>query len=253
MADYDYNTLSANPEATDNGKNYRDPTSLPELPDEIKNGQKDSFSKEIATWIRQKMYGIDVREALARAVEYFTVLYYRFKTGSEALSTRQDSVEQRQSRLETQMVDTIKNATADSEVINARRSENFGYFNLLDDRLENIENLLARYVPDGFSVKIFYNLARNPVITAKFYQYAIGTETAGLGTGPDGTFGGSAVESIPVNVDYQSGYATVKMPANYKQVGTFTVVSQKEILLIDGINVIKFEIEAGATSAQIVK
>lgn len=251
MADYDYNTLTANPEASDNSNYYRDPTSLPELPEEIKNGQKDSLSTQIATWIRQKMYGIDVREALARAVEYFTVLYYKFKSNSDNIATRQDDVEQRQSKLESQMTETIKNATTDSEVINARRSERFGSFNLLDDRIENIEKLLAQYVPDGFTVEIFYSLARNPVIKAKYYEYSIGTEPAGLATGPEGTFGGTAVETIPVNVDYQSGYATVKMPANYKQGGEFTVISPTEILLIENYKVIKFEIEDGATSAEL--
>lgn len=76
MATYDYRDLQAliGDEALGTTNYYRDPTHITETIAEINSGKKDNISIQLATWIRQKMFGIDTREALARFIEWISVL-----------------------------------------------------------------------------------------------------------------------------------------------------------------------------------
>lgn len=143
------------------------------------------------------------------------------------------------------------NATVDSEVILARDSDVYGNFNTLDLRLENIESIMTNFVPSGFIVKINHNLGRNPTVTVKKYDWAIGTETNGFDTAPKGLFGGDAIETVPTNLIYNNGVVYVNMPAVYRQSGKFIVQSDKELLLIDGIHTLNFAVEGGLLNGNI--
>ena len=230
---------------------YTDPTDVPEIDYEIKNGIVSNVAQDIASWIRTKMWRRHVREALARSVEYFSVLFNKLKSIVDSNTVRQDNVEQRQSKLERDFISVTSNATVDSEVIIARNSGVYGQFNTLDLRLENIENVMANFVPSGFTVKINHSLSRNPAVTVKKYDWAIGTETNGFDTSPDGLFGGGAVETVPTNLIYANGVVYVHMPAVYKQGGNFIVQSDKELLLIDSIHTLNFTVEGGLLNGNI--
>lgn len=230
---------------------YTDPTDVPEIDEEIKNGVISKVAQDIASWIRTKMWRRHVREALARSVEYFSVLFNKLKAIVESNTVRQDNVEERQSKLERDFISVTSNATVDSEVIIARGSDVYGQFNTLDLRLENIEKIMANFVPSGFIVKINHSLGRNPTVTVKKYYWAIGTETNGFDTAPDGLFGGSAIETVPTNLIYDSGVVYVHMPAVYRQSGRFIVQSDKELLLIDGIHTLNFAVEGGLTNGNV--
>lgn len=230
---------------------YTDPTDVPEIDEEIKNGVISKVAQDIASWIRTKMWRRHVREALARSVEYFSVLFNNLKAIVESNTIRQDNVEKRQSELERDFVSVTSNATVDSEVIIARDSDVYGQFNTLGLRLENIEKIMANFVPSGFIVKINHGLGRNPTVTVKKYDWAIGTETDGFDTAPDGLFGGSAVETVPTNLIYASGVVYVHMPAVYRQGGDFIIQSDTELLLIDGIRTLNFAVEGGLINGKI--
>lgn len=230
---------------------YTDPTDVPEIDEEIKNGVISKVAQDIASWIRTKMWRRHVREALARSVEYFSVLFNNLKAIVESNTIRQDNVEKRQSELERDFVSVTSNATVDSEVIIARDSDVYGQFNTLGLRLENIEKIMANFVPSGFIVKINHGLGRNPTVTVKKYDWAIGTETDGFDTAPDGLFGGSAVETVPTNLIYASGVVYVHMPAVYRQGGDFIIQSDTELLLIDGIHTLNFAVEGGLINGKI--
>ena len=231
--------------------NYIDPTNLPEIDDEIKNGVVGNVEQGIASWIRNKMGRKHVREALARSVEYSSVLFNKLEVIIDSDTAKQNNVEQRQSKLEREFITRISNATVNSEVINARRSDVYGQFNILDLRVENIEEIISNFVPSGFIVKITHNLNRNPTVTVKKYDWAIGTETDGFDTAPNGLFGGGAIETVPTNLIYASGVVYVHMPLVYKQGGEFILQSDKELLLIDGIHTLNFEFEGGLTEGTI--
>lgn len=230
---------------------YIDPTDVPEIDEEIKNGVVSKLAQDIASWIRTKMWRRHVREALARSVEYSSVLFNKLKAIVESNTIRQDNVEKRQSKLERDFISVTSGATVDSEVIIARSSDVYGQFNTLDLRLENIEKIMANFVPSGFIVKINHNLGRNPTVTVKKYDWAIGTETNGFDTAPDGLFGGGGIETVPTNLIYANGVVYVHMPAVYKQGGSFIVQSDKELLLIDGIHTLNFEFEGGLINGNI--
>ena len=231
--------------------NYIDPTDLPEIDDEIKNGIVGNVEQGIASWIRNEMGRKHVREALARSVEYFSALFNKLEVIIDSNTAKQNNVEQRQSKLERDFITRISNATVNSEVINARQSDIYGQFNILDLRVENIEKIMANFVPSGFIVKINHNLNRNPTVTVKKYDWAIGTETDGFDTAPNGLFGGGAVETVPTNLIYASGVVYVHMPLVYKQGGNFILQSDKELLLIDGTHTLNFEFEGGLTDVTI--
>ena len=230
---------------------YTDPTDVPEIDDEIKNGVISKLAQDIASWIRTKMWRRHVREALARSVEYFSVLFNKLKAIVENNTVRQDNVEERQTKLERDFISVTSNATVDSEVIIARDSDVYGQFNTLDLRLENIESIMANFVPSGFIVKINHSLGRNPTVTVKKYDWAIGTETNGFDTAPDGLFGGGAVETVPTNLIYADGVVYVHMPAVYRQSGNFIVQSDTELLLIDGIHTLNFAVEGGLLNGNV--
>lgn len=249
MSSYDFDELSA--EATANVNVYKDPTHVTAITEELKNAGGDATAVQLAEWLRQKKYGADVREAIARSVLYHAMMFHRANEQVSSNSKRQEELETRQNEIENQFKKIVSAVTSETELILARNSERYGSFNVLDDRLENLERLVSQYVPEGFQVNITHNLSRRPTITATRYQYAIGTEPGGLGTGPSGTFGGQTSEAIPVSVNYNGQVAEVSMPASYKIAGTFTVVSPTVVLLIDGLTTIKFEVEDGAVSAVI--
>lgn len=230
---------------------YTDPTDVPEIDDEIKNGIVSNVAQDIASWIRTKMWRRHVREALARSVEYFSVLFNKLKAIVDSNTVRQDSVEQRQSKLERDFISVTSNATVDSEVIIARNSDVYGQFNTLDFRLENIESIVNNFVPSGFIVKINHSLDRNPTVTVKKYDWAIGTEQTGFDTAPYGLFGGGAIETVPTNLIYTNGVVYVNMPAVYRQGGDFIVQSNTELLLIDGIHTLNFAIEGGLLNGNV--
>lgn len=226
-----------------NGDQYRDPTHIPsdnEFSQDINNGVVDSNSRTLAKWLREKQWGTDTREALALFVEWLSTKWHSNKELIDSNSSRQSQVEKRQTDLEGRFTGVLSGATKDSEVIDARNSQTYGQFDVLDKRFENIETLLSKYVPQGFEVTIKHDLNRMPQVSVFTYDWAIGTETNGLDTAPSGLFGGSQ----PVSVSNQVVYSDVNsvkviLPADYQQGGTLEK-HDGDWYLIDGIKTLKF-------------
>lgn len=231
--------------------NYRDPTHLTAADFDL-NADPSITGTKIAQFIRTKAYGVDVRESLAQWVEVnLAVLRYINDDETEfkiELQNKQEGVEARQTEVEQTMSDVldkfkkvIVNATKDSETILSRDSSHFGNFTVLDDRLEYMESLLAAYVPAGFNVTIKHNQNRQPKVVVHYYEYAIGTETDGLGTGPYG-LGESAVQTIPAKVDYpDDDTCIVHLPLSYALTGVVTYKAGYWYL-IDGYKTLRFDL-----------
>ncbi len=214
---------------------YQDPTDVDEVQDEIKNGVIDPISQTFALWIRTKMYRRHVRESLARMMEYTSVLFNKIKAISENTEKRQSKVEQRQTNLEERFKDVIANATTDSEVIDARSSENYGDFKTLDERLEYIEKILSSSIPEGFDITIEHGLGTNPLIVVRSWIYGIGIVP--LGTEPEGLFGGSASLSVPCSVTHiNSNKCVVTIPKDYKTSYTPIKINDNKYIIIDEEN-----------------
>jgi hypothetical protein len=246
------------PTGEDGLEQYTDPTHIPgdnEFKKEIEAGTPDQKATTLAGWIRVKEWGVDVREALALFVEWLSVKfnalkddYGKFKvdlTGKQtAVTNRQTEVEKRQTNLEGRFTNVIANATKDSEVIDARSSAIYGPFGVLDQRLENIEQALALLAPTGYTVTINHGLGRNPTVTVVYYEYALGTEPNGLGTGPEGTFGGTPSKTLESTVSYpDANTAKIDLPLGFKLTGDPVFQpADNRWYIIDGYRTLRFDL-----------
>lgn len=216
---------------------YRDDTPITDedkrkLQRDISAGEIDIVAQTVATWLREKMHGKDVRESLAQWIIYTTrIAQYlindeqKFKSVMNDLKielvNRQGQVEGRQTDLENQFKQVIANATIDSEVILARNSKLYGDYITLDDRLEHMEGLLATHVPAGFTITIRHNQNRNPRVNVLYYEYALGSEPDGLGSGPSGSFGGTNFTNVAPQVEYPDlNTVVIHLPTVYAMNGT---------------------------------
>ncbi len=228
----------------------------------ISVGNVDQVALQVAKWLREKMYGDDVREALAQWT-IFTAKIAEYLVNDEAafklevlrtkndLVARQTQVESRQTDLENAFKSVIANATKDSEVILARSSSRYGAYLTLDDRIEYLEQLIGTYVPSGFTVTIKHNQNRNPDVKVRYYEYALGTEPNGIGTGPKGSFGGTNNVDVPATVEYKDANTVlVHLPTNYRLTGT-PIFEQDKWRLIDGYKALSFDLGTVDTTAAI--
>ena len=228
----------------------------------ISVGNVDQVALQVAKWLREKMYGNDVREALAQWT-IFTAKITEYLFNDEAafklevlrtkndLVTRQTQVEGRQTDLENAFKSVIANATKDSEVILARSSSRYGAYLTLDDRIEYLEQLIGTYVPSGFTVTIKHNQNRNPDVKVRYYEYALGTEPDGIGTGPKGSFGGTNNVDVPATVEYKDANTVlVHLPTNYRLTGA-PIFEQDKWRLIDGYKTLSFDLGTVDTTAAI--
>ena len=246
---------------------YRDNTpitaeDIESLSKVISVGNVDQVALQVAKWLREKMYGNDVREALAQWT-IFTAKITEYLFNDEAafkldvlrtkndLVARQTQVESRQTDLENAFKSVISNATKDSEVILARSSSRYGAYLTLDDRIEYLEQLIGTYVPSGFTVTIKHNQNRNPDVKVRYYEYALGTEPDGIGTGPKGSFGGTNNVDVPTTVEYKDANTVlVHLPTNYRLTGA-PIFEQDKWRLIDGYKTLSFDLGTVDTTAAI--
>lgn len=228
----------------------------------ISVGNVDQVALQVAKWLREKMYGNDVREALAQWT-IFTAKIAEYLVNDEAafklevlrtkndLVARQTQVESRQTDLENAFKSVISNATKDSEVILARSSSRYGAYLTLDDRIEYLEQLIGTYVPSGFTVTIKHNQNRNPDVKVRYYEYALGTEPDGIGTGPKGSFGGTNNVDVPATVEHKDANTVlVHLPTNYRLTGA-PIFEQDKWRLIDGYKTLSFDLGTVDTTAAI--
>lgn len=220
--------------------NYDDPTVTPPL--KVTPGDADALRQaaEInAKQLGSKMYGKDVRAALAQwvllsgymlqngliSLQQFQIAINSFQKTTNA---RVADVEQRMTSQETAYTDLIKKLTdadkgdAAAEVIAARDSSIYGAFPLLDDRLEALEAAIAPYVANtSTTATLSVNLGRQVPISVTYYEYALGMEPEGLGTGPYGLGGSVPVDVAAIAVTWpDADTAQVALPVIYKDIVT---------------------------------
>lgn len=123
--------------------NYRDPT---HITDEnlVDMNKVDEVHKLLAKWLREKMYGKDVREALARLAEQVSSDIYDDRQVALALEKLAKELQAKWDNDTQKIIDEWKNTlgglTVDSEVINARIDVKGVVYKTLKERLDAIEN-----------------------------------------------------------------------------------------------------------------
>lgn len=142
---YDFKSLSkVGEEQSADLRYYKDYTHITDTIPEVESGIKDNVSVTLARWIREKQYGIDVREALALFVEWISVRTTDAERGNEIVKNKQNNLS---SLVNDFMVDftnryntQIAGNTDLDEVIDARISPKNGPYTTLNERLTHIEN-----------------------------------------------------------------------------------------------------------------
>ncbi len=132
---------------------YRDPTHIMPTDSPVDQSKVSDASKLLAKWIRQKMYGVDVRESLARLAEQTsadvyddrqTVLDYKNHANNEEQALRNLA-----NKL-SQEFNSILNSKADNaEVVNARIDVAGAVYQTLKMRLDAMQLNLNTFYQAG--------------------------------------------------------------------------------------------------------
>lgn len=142
------------------------------------------------------------------------------------------------------------------DYLNAGKGDFEDWFNSVKDILESIDpggkllsevldlkKIVYRKVPSGFNVVIEHDSEYQPDVKVTYYKNSIGTEANGFDSGP--VFGGERIYNLASSLSYIRNEVNVELPSVYTMDGE-VVNNGNELLLINGIEVIRFVIE-GAT------
>lgn len=125
---------------TFNGVVATDPTGIPEIEQAILNGYKDEISLRYAQFIRNKMYGKDVRESIARFSLWLDVRINSTEAKGNQINLEYESILKDLEDFRKQFEIVISAETIDGEVKLARHSLFTGKtFNSLKARLDFME------------------------------------------------------------------------------------------------------------------
>ena len=132
---------------------YRDPTHIMPTDSPVDQSKVSEANKTLAKWLRQKMYGVDVRESLAMLAEQTsadvyddrqTVLDYKNHANNEEQALRNLA-----NKL-SQEFNSILNSKADNaEVVNARIDVSGAVYETLKSRLDAMQLNLNTFYQAG--------------------------------------------------------------------------------------------------------
>lgn len=215
-------------------------------PSYIEEGSKDGYILELSENMWTKASSKAVRKIIYLFMRWCAYWVLKLQAWVDKTNGRQDDVEKRQNGLENQFKDVLANATTDSEVINARDSQAFGKFTVLDDRIENIEKLLSGFVPQGVEITIERTMDTLPKIYVDTWDYGIGM--VGLGEEPSGLFGGTTPEIIQSRiVSWTNNKLVIQVPLDYEKFVFDNRPSDDEYLLFNGTKSLMVHVDGGST------
>lgn len=124
---------------------YRDSSHIT-IDNPVNQDHVSAANQLLAKWLREKMYGVDVREAIARAVEQMSSDVYDDQQVATDLETLID-------RLTAEWSNTISGITQDAELKNARIDVHGLVYETLKKRLDteqlnNVTHLMSFTVND---------------------------------------------------------------------------------------------------------
>lgn len=142
---------------TDDKTEYRDESHI-NVASDVDQSKVPSTVKKLATWIRQKMYGEDVRESIARGIEKSSEVAQSAVDTANDTASRQDEVDQSQKDFEDRYNDQIAGNTDLDEVIDSRKPAGKPSYKTLGERLnlEHNSNLIDENLISGGYVKDYF-------------------------------------------------------------------------------------------------
>lgn len=122
----------------DDKTEYRDESHI-NVASDVDQSKVPSAVKKLATWIRQKMYGEDVRESIARGIEKSSEVAQSAVDIANDTASRQDKVDQSQKDFEDRYDNQVAGNTNIDETIDLRRDSANNDFKTAKLRVDNIE------------------------------------------------------------------------------------------------------------------
>lgn len=132
---------------------YRDPTHIMPTDSPVDQSKVSEANKTLAKWLRQKMYGVDVRESLARLAEQTsadvyddrqTVLDYKNHANNEEQALRNLT-----NKLSQEFNSILNSKTDNAEVVNARIDVSGAVYETLKSRLDAMQLNLNTFYQAG--------------------------------------------------------------------------------------------------------
>lgn len=220
---------------------YRDPTHI-DIENWVDMDKVDEIHKQLARWLREKMYGLDVREALARLVEQTSSDLFDANQVALALEQLAISLEEKWNEEYQSLTDEWKNTlagvTVDDEVINARIDLRGFVYKTLKERLDAMQAVSDKLNPVSEVFSIEHNQNCYPVVRVLAFEN-------GLGIGPLGVnLGGSNTTTVNCDVEYMGrNNLKVKVPLSFAMTNPITErISANEYLLVEGIKSLIIEV-----------
>ena len=132
---------------------YRDPTHIMPTDSPVDQSKVSEANKTLAKWLRQKMYGVDVRESLARLAEQTSADVYDDRQTVQDYKNHANNEEQALRNLAnklSQEFNSILNSKADNaEVVNARIDVSGAVYETLKSRLDAMQLDLNTFYQAG--------------------------------------------------------------------------------------------------------
>lgn len=132
---------------------YRDPTHIIPTDSPVDQSKVSVANKTLAKWLRQKMYGVDVRESLARLAEQTSADVYDDRQTVQDYKNHANNEEQALRNLAnklSQEFNSILNSKADNaEVVNARIDVSGAVYETLKSRLDAMQLNLNTFYQAG--------------------------------------------------------------------------------------------------------
>lgn len=132
---------------------YRDPTHIMPTDSPVDQSKVSEANKTLAKWLCQKMYGVDVRESLARLAEQTsadvyddrqTVLDYKNHANNEEQALRNLA-----NKLSQEFNSILNSKTDNAEVVNARIDVSGAVYETLKSRLDAMQLNLNTFYQAG--------------------------------------------------------------------------------------------------------
>lgn len=204
----------------------------------------DELHKKLARWIREKMCGIDVREALARLVEQTSSDLFDANQVALALEKLAISLEEKWNEdyklLSDEWKNTLAGVTVDDEVINARIELRGFVYKTLKERLDAMQAISDKLNPVSEVFSIEHNQFGYPAVRVLSLEYGLGVVP--LESEP--VFGGSSTITVNSDIEYvDRNNLKVKVPISYAMTNpAIERISANEYLLVEGIKSLVIEV-----------
>lgn len=213
--------------------NYRDPTHITD-DSWIDQDKVSEVHKLLSKWLREKMHGEDVREALALLVEQTSSDLYDDRQIAIALEKLAEKLQKQWDdefqRINDEWKNTIGGVTVDSELINSRIDLHGIVYKTLKERLDDMQSKIEDLNPTEKVFTLTHNQREHVAIR-------VVTGVNGLGIVPlSAPLGGLDVKEIPATATYESlNTVTVLVPLQYKMSNPkITRVASNQYLLAEG-------------------